>query len=109
MTLLNLAAALMAVVPDTYHYTAIKKPNKYIVWAEDGQADSVFADGRMVEQAIGGTVDYFTRQEFDPNIALIQQALNNCGVAWRLESVQYEDDTKYIHHEWVFEVAGGVA
>lgn len=108
MTLLDFGIALMAVVPDCFHYTALKKPNKYIVWAEDGQANPLFADGQMVQQAIAGTVDYFTKTEFDPNFDRIQAALNGSGAAWRLESIQYEDDTKYIHYEWSFELPAGV-
>ena len=36
----------------------------------------------------------------------IQDALNgieNCG--WRLESVQYEDETNLIHFEWTWRIA----
>lgn len=109
MTLLDLGTALMAVVPDCYHYTALKKPDKYIVWAEDGQASSEHADNQMVQQSITGTVDYFTRTEFDPNFDHIQTALNGSGAAWRLESIQYESDSEYIHYEWSFEIPAGVA
>lgn len=100
--------ALLTVGPPVFHYTAYEQPDEYIVWAEDGQSDAVFADDRMTQQTITGTVDYFTKQEFDPNFELIQQALNSCGVGWRLESIQYEDNTKYIHYEWVFEIPQGV-
>ena len=104
MTLLSFGAALASVVPDCNHFTAIKKPDKYIVWAEDGQADAEHGDDRMVEQTLIGTIDYFTRMEFDPNVKKIQKALNDIGVGWRLNSIQYEDDTKYIHYEWVWEM-----
>jgi hypothetical protein len=74
------------------------------VWAEDNQADSVWADGRMQEQTIEGTIDYFTKTENDPNVQKIQNALNDGNVSWRLNSVQYETETHYIHFEWVFQV-----
>lgn len=106
MTLRELGEALMAVTPDCYHYKALQQSDKYIVWAEDGQADTLWADGKMQEQAIQGTVDYFTREEYDPNFAKIQEALNSIGVSWRLNSIQYEDDTRYTHYEWVWEMAG---
>jgi len=95
--------ALLTVGVPVSRYKAVECPDKYIVWAEDNQADSIWADGKMQEQAIEGTVDYFTKTEDDPNVDKIQQALN--GVcSWRLNSVQYEDDTRYIHYEWTWQV-----
>lgn len=100
MTLADIGAALQTVGVPVSHYAAHKQPDAYIVWAEDGQASAVWADGKMQEQAIAGTVDYFTKTEYDGNVALIQAALNGIDVSWRLESVQYEEITGYIHHEW---------
>jgi len=94
--------ALLTVGPPVSHYTAAKQPDKYIVWAEDGQANAIWADGHMQEQAITGTVDYFTKSEYDANVAAIQTALNSIDVSWRLESVQYEDFSGYIHYEWTW-------
>jgi hypothetical protein len=87
--------ALLTVGVPVCHYTASKQTDKYIVWAEDGQAASTYADDEMQEQAIQGTVDYYTRTKDDTNITKIQKALN--GVcSWRLNSIQYEDDTPSI-------------
>lgn len=70
---------------------------------EDG--DNGFeADDLKAEQAISGTVDYFTKTEHDIAFDYIQGVLNAYGAAWYLNSVQYEDDTGLIHYEWVFEV-----
>lgn len=103
MTLDDIKTALLTVGVPVSHYTAFEQSDKYIVWAEDTQSDEVWADGEMQEQAIQGTIDYFTKVENDPNVKKIQDALN--GVcSWRLNSVQYEDDTRYIHYEWIFEV-----
>lgn len=78
-------------------------PAPFLVWAEDGD-NTAWADDRMMEQAITGTTDYFTRDEFDPAIDRIQDANQSLGIAWRLNSVQYEDDTELIHYEWSWEV-----
>jgi hypothetical protein len=104
--LADVKAALLTVTRDVSRYEAHQKKDKYIVWAEDSQGDSVWADGQMQDQAIQGTIDYFTKHENDPNVRKIQQALNDCGISFRLNSVQYEDETGYIHYEWVFEVEG---
>ena len=58
----------------------------------------------MSEQAIEGTIDYFTRTEYDPNFEKIQEVLSEAEISYRLNSVQYEDETGYIHYEWVFQV-----
>jgi len=106
MKLSDLRDALLEVIPDVFHYEAKGKPDKYIVWAENGEADSLEADDQKDEQVIEGTIDYFTKTEYDPNVKAIQQKLNSINVAWRLNSIQHEEDTGYIHYEWVFEFEG---
>ena len=102
----DVKAALLTVTSKCYHYTAPQATTgAYIVWAEDNQADAVWADGEMQEQTIEGTVDYYTKAETDANVAAIQNALNG-ACSWRLNSIQFEKDTGYIHYEWTFQVAG---
>lgn len=96
--------ALLTVTDNVGHYEAMKKDDQYIVWAEDGSGNSLHGDNYMVHQVIQGTVDYYTRSEADENVEKIQTALKRERISFRLNSVQYEDETKYIHYEWVFEV-----
>lgn len=96
--------ALLTVSNDVFHYEAFKKSDKYIVWAEDREGSSIEADNKKIHQSIQGTIDYFTREEKDPNISKIQNALNDYQISFYLNSVQYEDETRYVHFEWVFEV-----
>lgn len=87
------------------HFAWDKAPDgDYGVWAADS-AKHLFADGKMIEQSTQGTIDLFTRSDKGEGKDEIQNALNVVGVAWYLNSVQYESDTRYIHYEWVFEVA----
>lgn len=96
--------ALAAVVPQTYHYWHPPKINPpFCVWQEDGE-NGFEADDLKVDQAVSGTVDYFTRTEYDPACDSIQTALNGIEASWYLNSVQFEDETNLIHYEWVFEV-----
>lgn len=106
MSLNELKNALLTVGVPVSHYEAVQQLSKYIVWAEDNQAGSVWADGKMQEQTVEGTIDYFTKTENDANVQKIQNALNDGSISWRLNSVQYEDDTKYIHYEWTFQISG---
>jgi len=100
----KIKTALLTVTDKVYHYDATGAVGNYLVWSEDGSADTVWASGRMHEQSITGTIDYFTKLENDPNFNAIQNALNDAGISFKLNSIQYEEITKYIHTEWVWEV-----
>ena len=106
MKLSDIRDALLEIIPDVFHYEAWAKPDKYIVWAEDGEAGSLNADDQKTDQVIQGTIDYFTKTEYDPNFKLIQAKLNSIEISWRLNSIQHEEETGYIHYEWVFEFTG---
>ena len=95
--------AYSKIIENCYHYWRPKLSAPFLVWAEDGD-NAVWADDQMIEQAITGTTDYFTQEEFDPAIDAIQNANISLGSAWRLNSVQYEEDTSLIHYEWTWEV-----
>ena len=71
-----------------------------VVWAESGEDESFNSDNQKSEQRIIGTVDLFTKTEFDPLCDAVQTTLADLGVTWRLNSVQYEDETNVIHYEW---------
>lgn len=89
-----------------FHYRRTNEPtSRYIVWSEDGEDTSAEFDNRKAEQQIHGTVDYFTQVEFDPVVDSIQEVLDEDYIGFRLNSVQYEDDTALIHYEWEFWVA----
>lgn len=104
MKLEDIRDLMLTVVPNVYHQEAWEQPDKYIVWAEDGQGDDVHADGKKICRALQGTIDYFTKDEFDATVKEIEKAMNNSDMSWRLNSIQYEPDTGYTHYEWVWEV-----
>lgn len=97
--------ALLTVTDNVGHYEAMDKKDKYIVWAEDSEGSSVEGDNRKKYQSIQGTIDYYSKEEFDPNVDKIQEALTAAGISFYLNSVQYEEETGFVHHEWVWEVA----
>lgn len=72
------------------------------VYAIDGSAEDLWGDSQMEHQVLTGTVDLFVMGPGRDQMQLVQQAL--AGVSWRLNSVQYESDTRLTHYEWVFEV-----
>lgn len=94
----------MTVSPNVGHYRALHETDSYLVWAEDGEGNSLCADNGKEIQVIQGTIDYFTKTESDPVVDRIQEALKQAGIPHKLSSVQYEDETGYKHWEWIWEV-----
>lgn len=89
-----------------YHYWRPNMSAPFAVWAEDGEADAFDANNRKKEQILTGYVDYYTKDEFDTTADLIQDALlslqGDTSFAWRLDSVQYEEQTNLIHYQWTW-------
>lgn len=96
--------ALNQVNISTFHYFAMNKTNDYIVWAEHGETESLDLDNKKEEQVISGAIDLFTKKEYDPIIDEIQDTLNKNDIAYRLSDVQYEEETKFIHYTWEWEL-----
>ena len=89
----------------SYHLAkpaTVKAP--YAVWQEDSEGQSFHANDMKAEQVLEITIDYFTKTEYDATIDAIQDALNGAKIAWRLNSFQYEDETKLLHYEWLCRV-----
>lgn len=99
----RIIAAHTAVTDQVSHGIRLKS-SRYFVWQEDGAADMV-AGSRHVETGVTGTTDLFTKKEFDPWKDAFEQSLNSTpGIAWHLNSVQFEPDTGFWHYEWVWEI-----
>lgn len=98
----RIIAAHTAVTGAVSHFERMKS-DRYFVWQEDGATD-LESDNAHSEKAVTGTTDLFTKQEFDPWKEQFEAALDAAGIAWYLNSVQYEEDTGFIHYEWAWEV-----
>lgn len=96
--------ALAPLPVDVFHYHAFKKKDRYIVWAENAEGGSVEADNGKQEYSVSGYIDFFTRRENDPVVNMVAEALKSAEISFSLNSVQYEEETGYIHFEWLFEV-----
>lgn len=81
------------------HYRRADWP-PYVVWTETGEESSFGADDHKAEQQLTGLVDFYTKTEFDTIADSIQTILNSQEVGWKLESVQYEEETNLIHYQW---------
>lgn len=96
----QIGTALSAITKNCYHYWRETKDLPCIIWSEVGEDDSFHSDNRKSEQRIIGTIDLFTKTEFDPLADSVQETLNDLELTWSLSSVQYESDINLIHYEW---------
>lgn len=91
-------------VSDAVSHGARMKSDRYFVWMEDGAAD-LEADNLHIERAMTGTTDLFTKIEFDPWKEALEASFNASPyIAWRLNSVQHEEETGFWHYEWAWGV-----
>lgn len=86
------------------HYAAKNPEGDYITWSEDVYGEMLDGDGGLHEAPIQGTVDFFTKNEYSPIGDAIENALDAARIPIIERSVQYEDDTEYIHTSFVWEV-----
>lgn len=102
----NLSVAYNSINVNVYHYWRPRMEAPFIVWQEDG-GESFTTGNHVAETAVSGTTDYYSKTEFDPVIDEIETAQNTVdGLFWSLNSVQYEDETGLIHHEWRWRYLG---
>lgn len=95
-------------VTDAVSHAKRLRSSRYFVWMEDGGADFE-ADDKHAEKAMSGSTDLFTKTEFDPwGYALGESFDSSPRIAWRLESVDYEEDTGFWHWLWRWRVYGDV-
>lgn len=105
--LLIVKTILTSVAGDlVYHYRRPAGLKRYVIWQEDAEDSSLFANDKREELCLTGTVDLFTQNEFDSLIDNLQEAFDSSSrVSTRIESVTYEDETGLIHYAWTFWVA----
>lgn len=111
MTLQNklrqIGTSLATLTTKTYHYYRPVKDIPCLIWAETGEEFSFNSDNHKTEQRIVGTVDCFTKTEFDSLLDSVQTMLDSLGLTWSLDAVQYEEETNLIHYTWSWGVIHG--
>ena len=95
----DFSAIVASAVPTSYHYFRSQKTYPCAIWQEDS-AELFRADNQADEIRMSGTLDYFTREEFDTAIDDLISAFTGNGVHWSIESIQFEEETNLIHYEF---------
>ena len=95
--------ALTVLSVNVYHYERPKMAAPFVVWQEES-GRTFEANNRSVEIYAAGTLDIYSKTEYDPLFDQTMDALTDAGIIWTLESIQYEDDTGLIHYELGWQV-----
>lgn len=100
----KIKTALLTVTDNVGHLKPIDGTKSHIVYSEDA-SNNLGADNRIGCQAIRGTIDLYSLGEF-ALFDKVQQALEEAGIAFYLNAVQYDDGELkgFTHYEWIFEV-----
>lgn len=86
-------------------WNSMRYKDAWIVWAEQSESDSLYLDNIKTDQVIRGTLDLYTRVDYDPRIDTIQERLNNSPITrWELTNVESEDETELTHYHWEWEM-----
>ena len=104
MTLHEFRDLLLTVGVPVYHLEPDEESAHFIVWAESGQGQSVWAGNKKVLHFISGTLHYATKTEYDPTVKDIQDLLNGSGISWRLVDIEYDKETGFIIYEWAWTI-----
>jgi hypothetical protein len=96
--------ALVATGITVKHFEARDVPPPYIIWAEDGGGEVLYADDGPGERTFSGTVSFFTAAEDDPGAGLIEAALEASAETWRMTGIGLEPETGLVFYEWQFSV-----
>ena len=104
MTWYEKVVAVHTAVTDAVSHGLRLQSDRYFVWQEESR-DDLIADNLHIEKSVAGTTDLFTMLEFDSWAEQFEAALDAAsGIAWELNSVQYEQNTGFWHYEWIWSV-----
>lgn len=100
----GLKAALTATGFD-FVFAAWRRPpddDDYGAYFLDGQEALTTGQGAASEKMLTGYIDYYTKDPSETPKNTIETALDALGCYWQLESVQFENESGYIHYEWMW-------
>ena len=88
----------------SYAWAAPPQDDSWGVLAIDGGTSLAGYDAHA-EDVLEGTIDLFTRRLDAADFNAVRGCLQGLEICYRLNSVQYEQDTRLIHYEWVWQSA----
>lgn len=100
----ELVTALTATGYQFAHFAWAHAPSgTYGTYSEDSE-NRLAGNDKTAENALVVYVNLFTKDDTQTPRTTIENALDGIPCAWYLNTVQFEQETGYIHFEWVCEV-----
>lgn len=78
-----------------------------VTLSDQSELDTDFT--AVSEKMLEGYVDVFTKNPDGAEITQVESCLRRMGIWFTMNSTQYEDDTGYIHYEWLWRDTNGTA
>lgn len=98
MTVQEIQRILVAIDPDVHHYDCATDGSNFTVWMEYERI-VLHADDGGAELGWKFEVDRFTKDEYDPVVELLEQALlTHDSITLMNHTVQYDQTSGYIRH-----------
>lgn len=88
-----------------HHGWSTAPDGDYGTYSEEAGDDFV-ADGIHGERGTRGYINLYTRDDSIAPRETIEEVLNGLNIPWYLNTVQFENDTGYVHYEWGFSTYG---
>jgi hypothetical protein len=108
LTLYDFRNILLEVIGAVYHFRPPENtPEKYILWGETGEGDTIQADEKTHELTLKGILYYYTRTEYDDVFDQICKEFNENEIAWSISAIGYNDTTREITYELHWEIMCG--
>ena len=102
----DLITALKNAGLDVEHHAWSKAPSGDYGTVSEDSGNDLMCDSVHGERGTECWLNYYTRDDSTTPRTTIETVLNSFGFPWYLNSVQYENDTGYIHYEWGFSYYG---
>lgn len=103
MTWYERVIAAHVAVTDSVSHARRLASDRYFVWQEDGSND-LPADNGHGERVMTGVTDLYTKTPFDPWGEALGESLSSFGLSWDLVGIDYEEETRFFHWTWNWEV-----
>ncbi|WP_434310477.1 hypothetical protein [Hominifimenecus sp. rT4P-3] len=97
MTLQEFQNVLLSVTENVYHFEAAEASEKYVVWREIG-GRALMASGHRREVIHEVQVEFCTKEEFDPMLEGLLNALEMAEIVFEEPLVEYDSETKQIRY-----------
>lgn len=102
-------AFVLTDIPTYHFYANDPRPDKYIIWGETSINPAVSADNKVEQTTVRGEAYFYTNEEYDEDVCLICETLNDYGVSWNIVNIGWDNGLRQIVYSFMWEIENGVS